>query len=59
MSPKVDQEKCTGCGTCADVCPRVFEILNEKSEVVHPIYCFACWTCVELCPERAITLIDD
>ncbi|RLI46262.1 ferredoxin, partial [Candidatus Bathyarchaeota archaeon] len=29
---KVDTEKCTGCGTCVDVCPvGVYEIVDGKS----------------------------
>ena len=29
MKPKVDQEKCIGCGTCAAICPEVFELGAE------------------------------
>jgi ferredoxin len=29
---KVDNDKCTGCGTCVEVCPvEVFELKDEKS----------------------------
>jgi len=26
MSVKVNKEKCLGCGTCANICPEVFEM---------------------------------
>jgi NAD-dependent dihydropyrimidine dehydrogenase PreA subunit len=59
MPPKVDLGKCTGCGTCVDVCPsEVFEIADEKSKVARPDDCTACETCAEECPEEAIALED-
>ena len=55
--PYVDKEKCTGCGTCRDVCPvDVFEIENGKSIVKNPDECIQCQACVASCPEKAITL---
>jgi len=60
MPPRVDLEKCTGCGTCADVCPNeVFEIMDEKSQVARPDDCTACEQCVMECPEEAITLEEE
>ena len=57
MPPKVDQEKCSGCGTCVDVCPNeVFELADDKSQVVHPDDCTGCEQCVSECPEEAITM---
>jgi ferredoxin len=34
----LDQECCTGCGSCADLCPEVFELdeVTEKASVIHP-----------------------
>lgn len=59
MHPKIDHDKCTGCGTCVDVCPvEVFEMKDDKSEVVQPDECVECETCVENCPENAIQLVD-
>ncbi|MGB9791265.1 MAG: 4Fe-4S dicluster domain-containing protein [Thermacetogeniaceae bacterium] len=59
MPPKVDLEKCSGCGTCVDVCPsEVFEMENDKSKVARPDDCTGCETCVEECPEEAIVLED-
>ena len=29
----VDREKCNGCETCADICPEVFAIENERAVV--------------------------
>lgn len=52
MPPKVDVEKCTGCGTCVDVCPsEVFETEDDKAKVVRPEDCTDCESCVEECPE--------
>ena len=56
---KVDQDKCTGCGTCVDVCPvEVFELKEQggetKSVPVNQDECLACMACVTQCPEEAI-----
>ena len=40
---KIDLDKCTGCGTCVDVCPvAVFEVEDDKSKVVNIDECIAC-----------------
>ncbi len=33
MKFKVDQELCIGCGACEGVCPEVFELDDDKSQV--------------------------
>jgi ferredoxin len=32
----IDTEECTGCGSCAEICPEVFE-LDEEEEIAHVI----------------------
>jgi len=55
----VDNEKCTGCGTCVDVCPvGVFEINNEKSVPVKTDECLVCRACEVQCPQSAIQVIE-
>ena len=57
MPPKVDENKCTGCGTCVDVCPsECFVLEGEKAKVVNPEDCTECETCIDSCAENAITL---
>ncbi len=52
---KVDYEKCTGKGECADSCPSsVYEVKEGKAVVVNIDECIECCTCVDVCPENAI-----
>ncbi len=34
MKAMVDKDKCTGCGLCADICPDVFELVDELAVVI-------------------------
>jgi ferredoxin len=33
--PYVDQEECTGCGLCEEVCPNVFRLNEDDVSEVH------------------------
>lgn len=63
----VDEERCIGCGRCADICPYHAIELAEKEVIleeitlkirkssVNPAVCKGCGTCVVTCPVEAIT----
>jgi len=55
----VDNDKCTGCGTCGDTCPvGVFEVKEKKSIAVKPEECLVCRACEVQCPESAIQVVE-
>jgi MinD superfamily P-loop ATPase len=53
--PLIDEEKCTYCKKCAEICR--FNAIAVFGEVIltFPELCHSCGGCVEVCPENAIT----
>jgi heterodisulfide reductase subunit A len=53
----VDEEACTGCGTCIDLCPysAIERTEDDKAHVVE-VLCKGCGICAASCPERAIDI---
>lgn len=56
--PKVDLEKCTYCGKCAEVCQFSAIAVIKKNTLMFPELCHGCGACSALCPENAITEVD-
>ncbi len=54
---QVDQTRCSGCGTCIEVCPYNALRKNEKglAETIAAV-CKGCGVCGATCPEKAITM---
>jgi len=73
--PEIDEEKCTGCGICVEVCPKKIIRLvpynkkvyirccsHDKGSVVIKICktgCIGCGKCVKVCPRNAISLQEN
>ncbi|MEA3325441.1 MAG: 4Fe-4S binding protein [Euryarchaeota archaeon] len=59
MTVKVNEEECTGCGSCVDECPAEAITLNDDDiAVIDQDECTECGTCVDVCPSEAITMDD-
>ena len=53
----VNQDTCTGCGTCTDVCPTE-AITIESGKAFITWECMDCGACPRVCPEGAIRKQD-
>jgi len=53
--PVVDEDKCTYCGLCAEVCAYNAIAVIEGHVLVFPELCHGCGACGYLCPEKAIS----
>ena len=54
-SLRFDQDACTGCGMCIDVCPHgVFAQHGDSVGVVHPDECMECGACQVNCAFDAV-----
>lgn len=53
---KIDEEKCNGCGLCADACHEAaIEIVDGKAKLLRDDYCDGLGNCLPVCPTGAIT----
>lgn len=62
MIPRVDGELCIGCGSCEEICPSVFQVIDGISKVIDPEGCEfqdCCEAAEENCPVEAITLVEE
>lgn len=56
---QIDEEKCIGCGLCANACQQsAIKIVNGKAKVVHDDYCDGLGRCLPVCPVNAISFSD-
>ena len=52
--PIIDQDECTGCSECVEVCPSEALELIDDVAVVHADKCDGCGECAETCTAEAI-----
>jgi ferredoxin len=50
---EVNYDKCTGCGSCVDVCPTEAIALQQGKAIIG-MECIDCGACPRVCPEGAI-----
>ena len=55
--PIIDQDRCTGCHLCVDICPTsALTQIAGKARLEYPSKCTYCTACEDICPEDAIEL---
>ena len=53
--PRIDGDRCTGCGLCVEVCPNgVLNMTDQKAHVARPDRCDYTGYCERICPAEAI-----
>lgn len=55
----IDEEKCNGCGACADACHEgAIEMVNGKAKLIRDDYCDGIGDCLPKCPTGAIRFVE-
>ena len=56
---EIDEEKCNGCGACADACHEgAIGMINGKAKLLRDDYCDGLGDCLPACPVDAIRFIE-
>lgn len=56
---EIDQEKCNGCGACAQACHEgAIGMVNGKAQLLRDDYCDGLGDCLPTCPTGAITFVE-
>ena len=56
MIPVIDEERCTGCGNCVEVCPPQALSLKQDKASLREDLCEECGFCAPECPVDAIAI---
>lgn len=55
----IDEEKCNGCGLCAEAChEEAIAIIDGKAKLIRDDYCDGLGNCLPACPAGAINFIE-
>ena len=56
---QIDEEKCNGCGICAEACHEgAIGIVDGKAKLLRDDYCDGLGDCLPACPTNAITFVE-
>ncbi len=55
---RIDQDKCTGCGGCIDLCPVIAISMIDDRVLIDNDTCTECKICVKTCPVNAADETD-
>ena len=56
---QIDQEKCNGCGVCANACHEgAIGMVDGKAKLLRDDYCDGLGDCLPACPTGAITFVE-
>ncbi len=55
----IDEEKCSGCGVCVEVCPEGAIVLRDSAAAIERHLCTGCADCLAACPQAAIYEVED
>ena len=53
--PEINEEKCTFCKKCAEICRFKVIAIVGKTVLTFPELCHSCGGCIAVCPENAVT----
>ena len=55
----IDEEKCNGCGACADACHEgAIAMVDGRAKLIRDDYCDGLGDCLPACPADAIRIIE-